>query len=193
MGEKAHSAVNSRICVEFRILRAGRNVLSALPSGRSQPICIGSVRARSVHGRASLSLSGTDVRALRCVRGHADGSWRDLVGQQERVWIDLGFGTVDRTRDWVALQARASSANASESGAVPSDAGRSHPLSWETERAGGMVRSAGGISAGVQRAEAARGFADAATGGALSGERARLSGPAAREGVSDGKHGATSG
>src|SRR5271155_2876298 len=72
---------------------------------------------------AGLSLRGANVRALRRARGHADGSWQHLVGHPERLWTDVAIGATDRTRDWAAVWASASSADAGESGALPSYAG----------------------------------------------------------------------
>ena len=151
---------------------------------------VGLVFVAGVHGRVGASLPGERVRALRGAGSDADGSRVGVVGHDEWLRTDVAFGALDRARHPAVLRARASSADAGESGTLPSHAERSDAASREAAADGGVAGRAGGISADLQRAAAARSAGNETAGGTISCESARLPGGTARVGISGGQRGA---
>jgi len=68
--------------------------------------------------RGGQRLPGEDVRTIRGAGGHADGPWRPVVVERERLRADVAGGTTDRAGDQPALRASAPSTDAGESGSV---------------------------------------------------------------------------
>src|SRR6185437_3636622 len=165
---------------------AGRWGMSpAVDSGRSQPLCRGTLRAAGIGWRASARLFSRDVSSVWAAAGHADGSRVDVVDSFQRLGPDAAFRALDRTRNSSVVWTRVSSADAGESGAVPSHAGCGAAA---PRRASPVCRLAGGAGRSaveLQRTTPARSAGSAAPGAALSVEPAELCREGKAMGVSE--------
>ena len=138
----------------------------------------------------ALSLLGADLSPLWRAAGHVNGSWLVVVGDDQRMGIDLAVAAADRTRDSLAVRAGVASADAGESGTFSSHPGRNVAASRSAGANCGLAWGPGGISSAVTTSGAARSAGDAAACGTLPAERAPLSGTGAALGISGGQRGA---
>ena len=97
-------------------------------------------------GGAGASLPGADVSPLWRAAGHVNGSWLAVVGDDQRLGIDLAVAAADRTRDSLAVRTGGASADAGEGGALSSHAGGSAAASRSAGEICGVACGAGGMS-----------------------------------------------